>query len=103
MTNSELKFVAKVFSRICNHSSHCIHYLYTDGCRDDEGCYGGDTYDLLADSFYKGVIDDCPIENTELKCVDCTEQAWYKFLQQMEKKHSEYNKIMRKREEERDD
>ena len=93
MMNSELKFVAKGFSRICTNSSRCVHYLYTEGCWDDE-C---DVYELLKDSFYNGVIDDCPIKNTELTCVGCSEKVWYEFLKQMEKKYP------RKGEEKHDD
>lgn len=91
MTNSELKFVAKVFSRMCTKSSHCVYNLYSWGCFDDKGWYGDDIYDLLKDSFYKGEIDDCPIKNTEIGCVDCSEKVWYEFLKQMDKKYRREN------------
>lgn len=98
MTNSELKFVAKVFSHICRYApTMCVHYIYTDGRYDKAEPWDDNCYDLLSDAFYDGDIDDCPLKNTGLKCVDCTEQAWYRFLKQMEKKYP------RKGEEKHDD
>lgn len=73
MTNSELKFVAKVFSTICTDTYECVY------------------------SINSGIIDACPIKNTELSCIDCSEKVWYEFLKQMEKNYP------RKDEEKHDD
>ena len=90
MTNSELKFASKVFSRMCKASDYCVDTIYSIGYMDDDGDCGGILYNFLTDIIYTGKIR-CPIvgHEKELSCGNCTEEDWYRTLKEIGSKRND--------------
>lgn len=84
MTDSELKFLAKLFSTICTDTYECVYSINKGDCSAHQ------LTDVLR-AFYSKELKYCPVTGKEksLECDNCTEEDWYETLKLMESKRND--------------